>query len=181
MKGILDVRVLVRRTEQPLGRYVLACEGDPELLFTENDSNAERLFGSSNEDAYVKDAFHDHVVRGDSAAVNPARTGTKAAARYRVSLEGGRSRVLRLRLSSQISGVDAFGPGFDTVFDERIAESDAFYSRFAAPEASADERAVQRQAFAGLLWNKQFYHYNVQLWLEGDPAFPPPHHRARRS
>jgi len=156
-----------------LGRYQLTCEGAPELLFTENDSNAERLFGSPNDGAYVKDAFHDYVVRGDVAAVNPAGKGTKAAARYRVSLEAAGSRVVRLRLSTDVGGAAAFND-FDTVLDERIAESDAFYSRFAAPEASADERAVQRQAFAGLLWNKQFYHYNVQLWLEGDPAFPPP-------
>ena len=167
-----DSAVLAEHTT--LGRYRLTCEGTPELLFTENDSNAERLFGSPNESAYVKDAFHDYVVHGDATAVNPARKGTKAAARYRVSLAGGESRVFRLRLSSEREGGRAFDADFDAVFANRLAEADEFYARLASPEVSADERAVQRQAFAGLLWNKQFYHYDVEQWLTGDPAFPPP-------
>jgi hypothetical protein len=167
-------RAAVLAEHASLGRYYLTYEGEPELLFTENETNAERLFGSPNKSAYVKDAFHDYVVRGETAAVNPERTGTKAAARYRVSLEGGESRVFRLRLSNENDGDRAFDAGFDAVFATRAAESDEFYSRFAAPGVSDDERAVQRQAFAGLLWNKQFYHYDVERWLEGDPGSPPP-------
>jgi hypothetical protein len=157
---------------ETLGRYYLTCEGGPELLFTENDSNAERMFGSPNESAHVKDAFHEYIVGGDARAVNPAMRGTKAAARYRLSLGAGETRVVRLRLSKDVAGT--FGSEFENVFAERIAESDAFYAKLAPSRASLDERAVQRQAFAGLLWNKQFYHYDVSRWLTGDPAFPPP-------
>lgn len=156
------------------GRYHLTCEGDPELLFTENDTNAERLYGTPNESPCVKDAFHRRVVNGEDGAVNPARTGTKAAARYHLTVPAGGERVIRLRLSTHPGGAAAVDAGFDALFARRRAEADAFYLPLAAEEVSADERMVQRQAFAGLLWSKQFYHYDVQRWLAGDPAQPPP-------
>jgi hypothetical protein len=159
---------------ETLGRYHLTCEGAPELLFTENDSDTQRLFGSPNATPYVKDAFHRCVVDGEAEAVNPAREGTKAAARYRLSVPAGGERVVRLRLSAEVSGAAAFGAAFDALFAARIAEADAFYAPLAAPEASDDERRVQRQALAGLLWSKQFYHYDVRRWLAGDPAHPEP-------
>ncbi len=177
--GVSDYRPVVRLADsaviaehKTLGRYFLTYEGRPELLFTENDSNAERLFGSPNKSAHVKDAFHDYVVCGDKTAVNPKQTGTKAAARYSVSIEGGQSRVIRLRLSMDRPG--AFGAEFDDVFAERIAEADTFYQAVSPTEVPPGERAIQRQAFAGLLWSKQFYHYDVEQWLKGDPAFLPP-------
>jgi hypothetical protein len=169
-----DGSVQVLAEHETLGRYHLTCEGAPELLFTENESNTERLFGAPNATPYVKDAFHRCVVDGDAAAVNPAREGTKAAARYRLSVPAGGERVLRLRLSAEVSGAAAFGAEFDALFAARIAEADAFYAPLAAPEVSDDERMVQRQAFAGLLWSKQFYHYDVRRWLAGDAAEPPP-------
>ncbi|MFL5381190.1 MAG: MGH1-like glycoside hydrolase domain-containing protein [Longimicrobiaceae bacterium] len=159
---------------ETLGRYHLTCEGAPELLFTENETNAARLFGSPNATPYVKDAFHRYVVDGDADAVNPAREGTKAAARYRLTVPAGGEGVVRLRLSAEVNGAGAFGEAFDALFAARIAEADAFYAPLAAPEVSDDERMVQRQAFAGLLWSKQFYHYDVRRWLAGDPAHPPP-------
>jgi len=159
---------------ETLGRYHLTCEGDPELLFTENETNAERLFDSPNRTPYVKDAFHEYVVAGRSEAVNPDREGTKAAARYRLSVPAGGERVTRLRLSTDVNGARAFGPEFDALFTRRAAEADAFYQPLAAPEVSDDERLVQRQAFAGLLWSKQFYKYDVNQWLSGDPGGPPP-------
>ncbi|HET9684454.1 MAG TPA: hypothetical protein VFP15_10145 [Gemmatimonadaceae bacterium] len=158
---------------ETLGRYHLACEGAPELLFTENETNTERLFGVSNQSPYVKDAFHEYVVHGQRDAVNPARHGTKMAARYREIVPAGGERVVRLRLSAE--DVDeSFGAAFDELFAARRAEADAFHHQLAAPEVSEDERLVQRQAIAGLLWSKQFYHYDVQRWLDGDPDEPTP-------
>jgi len=159
---------------ETLGRYHLTCEDSPELLFTDNETNAELLFGSPNARPYAKDAFHDYVVRGRHAAVNPNREGTKAAARYRRTVASGETIVLRLRLSTEVSGAAAFDPDFDALFARRIEEADAFYRPYASEEASRDERVIQRQAFAGLLWCKQFYHYDVRRWLHGDTAFPPP-------
>jgi hypothetical protein len=169
-----DGSVQVLADHESLGRYHLVCSDSPDLLFTENDTNAERIFGSSNTTPFVKDAFHAYVVEGRGEAVNPARQGTKAAALYRMTLAPGEERVVRLRLSTNVVDASALGPAFDALFTQRIAEADEFYAPLAAPEVSAEERLVQRQAFAGLLWNKQFYHYDVEQWLNGDPAAPPP-------
>jgi hypothetical protein len=159
---------------QRIGIYHLTCEGRPELLFTENETNNERLFGARNRTPYVKDAFHEYVVHRDAGAVNPNREGTKAAARYREVVPAGGERTIRLRLSADAARGEAFGSAFDTLFETRRAEADAFYSRLSAPQVSEDERRIQRQAFAGLLWSKQFYNYDVRRWLLGDTASPPP-------
>jgi len=169
-----DQSVQILAEHETLGRYHLTCEGAPELLFTDNETNARLLFESPNHSPYVKDAFHEYVVNGHREAVNPAREGTKAAARYRLTLAPGESKSLRLRLSADVNGKDAIGPDFDDIIARRRAEADEFYRPFAAEEVSDDERLVQRQAFAGLLWSKQFYHYDVRAWLCGDPASPPP-------
>ncbi|HVX39039.1 MAG TPA: hypothetical protein VHB25_05630 [Gemmatimonadaceae bacterium] len=159
---------------ESLGRYHLACDGDPELLFTDNETNARRLYDAPNASAYVKDAFHAYVIAGQHDAVNPAREGTKAAARYHLTLAPGEARVVKLRLSSRIATAESFGPEFDATFARRIAEADEFHASLSPAETSDDERMVQRRALAGLLWSKQFYHYDVRQWLRGDPAFPPP-------
>ncbi len=159
---------------ESLGRYHLTCDGAPELLFTENETNDELLFASANKTPYVKDAFHRYVVNGEADAVNPESVGTKAAARYRLTVPAGEERVIRLRLSAVVNGAAALGADFDALFARRIAEADEFYAPLAAPETSDDERLVQRQAFAGMLWSKQFYHYDVRLWLTGDPGQPEP-------
>jgi len=164
-----------------LGNYQFTVDVDPttgarpELLFTENDSNNERLFGAANTTPYVKDAFHDYVVAGRADRVNPERAGTKAAALYRLSVPAGGEVRLRMRLTA--TGETAAGRSpfadFEPVLAARRAEGDAFYAAKTGP-LSADERLAVRQAYAGLLWSKQFYHYDVRAWLEGDPAQPAP-------
>jgi len=169
-----DGSTQVLAEHETLGRYHLTCGGEPELLFTENDTNAEELFGVPNATPYVKDAFHRYVVDGQMDAVNPAGRGTKAAALYRLTIPPGARRVVRLRLSTEVNGAASFGAAFDSTFTTRIREAEEFHASLAAAEVSADERLVQRQALAGLLWNKQFYHYDVKQWLAGDPAYPSP-------
>src|SRR5439155_309789 len=146
--------------------------GEPELLFTENESNAERLWGVANRTPYVKDGIHRAVVNGEVGAVNPAGAGTKVAAHYRFTIAAGATETVLLRLSAQRLS-DPFADA-DSVVDRRLAEADCFYERFGAAQMSIDEKLVQRQAFAGLLWSKQFYYYVVETWLEGDSAGPPP-------
>ena len=123
---------------------------------------------------YVKDGINDYVVQGDAGAVNPARRGTKAAAHYRLKVGAGESVQLRLRLTDTMGSGDALGAEFDHVFEERKLEADQFYDAVTPADLSADARNVMRQSFAGLLWSKQFYHYIVEDWLDGDPAGPPP-------
>jgi hypothetical protein len=152
------------------GRYRLYCDGSPELLFTENETNFERLYGAPNRTPYVKDAFDRHVVHGDAGAVNPGRRGTKAAARYRTTVAPGATFEVTLRL---VAGEPARLPASE-VFDARRREADEFYARIVPASLSDDAKLVMRQALGGLLWSKQFYHYVVRDWLEGDPANPPP-------
>jgi hypothetical protein len=156
------------------GRMTLATEGDPELLFTENESNARRLWGTANDSPFFKDGFHDYVVGEKRDAVNPKRIGSKAAAHYVLDVPASGSRTIRLRLTRGEVSDQPFGPPFEAVFAERLAEADAFYETLTTPDLSEDARAVQRQAFAGLLWSKQFYHYDVSRWLRGDPVGPAP-------
>ena len=157
-----------------LGARWLYCEGAPELLFTENETNAARLYGVPNAGPYVKDGIDDYVVHGRQEAVNPARAGTKVAPRYRLTLGPGATRTTRLRLTNTPMPGDPFGQVFDAIVAERLREADDFYATVIPRELSDDARRVMRQAFAGLLWSKQFYHYYVRRWLEGDPAGPPP-------
>jgi len=159
---------------ETLGRYHLTCEGSPDLLFTENDTNIARLYGAANHSPYTKDAFHEYIVDGNAEAVNPAQEGTKSAAHYRCVVPSGGKQIIRLRLSTDVNGAKSFGPEFDALFDREIAAADAFYLPLAPEEVSDDERRVQRQAFAGLLWSKQFYHYDIRRWLAGDPGQPEP-------
>ncbi len=168
-----DIARIATRHES-LGDYTLSCDGSPELLFTDNETNNERLFDSPNLAPFVKDAFHDYVIDGQQHVVNPHREGTKAAARYSTTLTAGETRVFKLRLADDASEPLAFDASFDKIFADRIAEADAFYAPLAPRGASADERIIQRRAFASLLWSKQFYHYDVRRWLSGDPNGPPP-------
>ncbi len=159
---------------ETLGRRWLYCEGPAELLFTENDTNATRLWGAANASPYVKDAFHEYVVNGRHEAVNPAQVGTKAAAYYRLTLLPGESATACLRLTDAAAKGDPFGKGFDATLAERNREADQFYATVIPADASEDARRVMRQALAGMLWSKQFYHLDVRRWLTGDPAMPPP-------
>jgi hypothetical protein len=163
---------------EDLGRVRLVAEGRPvapELLFTENETNAAGLFGSTNTGPCVKDAFHEYVIAGRSDAVHPERIGTKAAALYRLEVPAGEQVVVRLRLTCDAEAPrQPFGPGFERAFAERMAEADAFYAARLPVELTEEERRVARQAYAGLLWSKQFFHFSVKDWLEGDPSQPPP-------
>jgi hypothetical protein len=146
----------------------------PPLLFTENETNVN-CFGLPATGAYVKDAFHDYIVHGKHDVVNPARTGTKCAAHYVLDISAGSSVVLRLRLRSEAPGLaPAFGQAFDEIVELRQAEANAFYAAHSPHGATEQETRVMRQAYAGLLWSKQFYHYIVAEWLTGDPCSSPP-------
>ncbi|PYN58526.1 MAG: glucosidase [Candidatus Rokuibacteriota bacterium] len=166
--------VTIEGDHPSLGLRWLYCAGAPELLFTENDTNAERLWGRPNASPYVKDGIGRYVVEGRTDAVNPGRVGTKAAAYHRLTLGAGASASARFRLTNTPIPRDAFGREFETVFAQRQAEADEFYSTVIPTDHSDDAKRVMRQAFAGLLWSKQFYHYDVKRWLQGDPAQPPP-------
>ncbi len=172
-------RRLIEVDSEYYGRLELACEGEPELLFTENESNSGRLWGTDGDARFAKDAFHDYVIHGARDAVNPDRVGSKSAAHYSLAIPGGESKVVRLRLTRGEASARPFDAEFDAVFESREREANAFYATLATPDLSEDARAVQRQAFAGMLWSKQFYYYDLNRWLKGDPAGPePPAERA---
>ena len=183
------------------GKRWLLCAGQPELLFTENETNYARIFNSRSRTPYVKDAFHEWLIQGNKAAVNPERVGTKMAAHYPLQLGPGDSATLKLRLTDidplggmdsdspmvgtitspahqeraeGVPGTNDFAKGFDALFVQRQKEADEFYSSRLGKELSGDAHQVMRQAYAGMLWSKQFYHYDVHTWLVGDPAGPVP-------
>ena len=158
-----------------LGSLVLSCDGDVPLLFTENETNHERLFpGEKNESAHVKDGINDFVVNGRQHAVNPEKQGTKVAAHYQVNVGAGKTAVIRLRLSSSAREQkrQPFGKAFDTLFDERRREADEFYQAITPPSLSADAANVMRQAVAGMLWSKQFFFFDGDNWLDEHNSNP---------
>ncbi len=176
-----DDIVRIDATHPSLRPMTLLAEGTGGYgpLFCENETNNARLFHSHSGTPFPKDGIDRCVVRGERGTVNPAHTGTKAALRYRRTLAPGESWTVRLRLA--LTGGDtlaaplrALGADFETVFETRRAEADAFYAHLAPASLSVEQRHVQRQALAGMIWNKQFYHYDVERWLEGDPGQPPP-------
>jgi hypothetical protein len=148
----------------------LMCENAGELLFTENESNLKRVWGQPNPSPYVKDAFHNYVISGVTDAVNPAKTGTKAAAHYVLEVPAKGSKVIRLRLSAKTPN-DAFGT-FDQIFASRVADANEFYDRITPQNLSEDERRVHRQALAGMLWSKQYYYFDLDRWLTEHDAHP---------
>jgi hypothetical protein len=172
-----------------LGTFVFQVDNGPDgklppLLFTENESNSRELWGAESYTPYVKDAFHEYLVHGRPETVSPDGIGTKVAAHFQCVLPAGQSAVLRMRLSAAGEAPpEPFGDEFEATFETRRAEADAFYAQLSSPSLSAEEKNVQRQAWAGLLWTKQFYHYSVHDWLSGDPALvqPPPSRRGNRN
>ena len=157
-----------------LGKRWLCAEGNAEMLFTENETNTDRVFGIPNVSAYVKDGINDYVVNGRKAAVNPNQVGTKAAIHYCLTLEPGATQTIQLRLSDAPNLTEPLGEEFDKTFSIRKQEADEFYQSVTPISLSEDRRNVQRQAFAGMLWSKQYYHYVVDDWLKGDKAAPKP-------
>lgn len=171
--------ILEASERKPLGTYRFACENADRLLFTNNDTNAARIFNVPNATPYVKDAFHEYVIHNNTAAVNPEQMGTKACALYQRSVAPGETLRIRLRLTridpdQPDTPTDAFGSEFDEIITQRKREADEFYAAIQPPQLPPEQRTIQRQAYAGMLWSKQFYHYIVEQWLEGDPAQPPP-------
>jgi hypothetical protein len=160
----------IHASHPQLGDYTLQCDGAAELLFTENESNAGRLWGQPNPSPYVKDAFHQYVISGTKDAVNPAKTGTKAAAHYVLEVPAGGSKVVGLRLGAK-TAADAFDT-FDQVFDSRLADANEFYDRITPHSLSEDERRVHRQSLAGMLWSKQYYYFDLDRWLTEHDAHP---------
>ncbi|HXV78825.1 MAG TPA: glucosidase [Candidatus Binatia bacterium] len=160
----------VQASHDELGEYRLHCDDTPEFLFSENESNAQRLWGQPNASPYVKDAFHDYIISGRSEAVNPAKTGTKAAAHYVLDVPGNGSKAVRLRLAAAKTK-DPFS-GFDKIFKSRIADADEFYDRIAPSSLNEDQRRVHRQALAGMLWSKQYYYFDLEQWLQEHKSHP---------
>lgn len=172
----------VRASHSQLGDWILDCEGSPELLFTENESNVNRLWGQPNPSAYVKDAFHEYVIRGQRESVNPVRAGTKATAHYRLEVAAKDSEVVKLRLSAKPLAKPF--ENFDNVFASRLAEADEFYNRITPSSLTEDERRIHRQALAGMLWSKQYYYFDLDQWLtehEAHPLVGAVHRNARNS
>jgi hypothetical protein len=164
-----------------LGRFRLAwdsTETEAKPLFTDNETNFQRLYGVPNQNPYVKDAFDRYLVRREHAAVNPSATGTKAALHYLLRIPAGARQTLQLRLFADSEApAERFGQSFDQTFAERIDEADEFFAARLDAHLTDEERRISRQAYAGLLWSKQFYHYDLRTWLEGDPPNPPPPQR----
>ena len=178
-KGDAGGRAIFELNEKMYGTLWLVAEGKPEMLFTENETNFERLFGVENRGPYVKDGFENYIIRNEKGAVNPAQRGTKAAALYYFEIEAGASASIRLRLTNKsplgaTAQMAPLGPSYEKVFSARKAEADEYYAAHTPKKLSPDAQNVYRQAFAGLLWSKQFYYYDVPQWLEGDPAGPVP-------
>ena len=166
---------VVVASEPLLGEFVMSCEGNVPLLFTENETNNERLFpGVQNESPYVKDGIHNRVIHGHEEAVNPAKQGTKVAAHYQAGVGAGQTTVIRLRLSRLTPGAQshAFGWEFDEIFAARLREADEFYQSVTPPSLSADAASVIRQALAGMLWSKQFFFFDGDNWLDEHNSNP---------
>lgn len=163
-----------------LGQFRLDCDGKPTLLFCENETNVHRLFGIQGQ-GYFKDAFHEYVINGNRGAVNPDNVGTKAGALYPLTVQPGSPASVRIRLRKRGAG-PVGGPwaDFDSVLESRRREADDFYAGVQKDLKDADARLVQRQAFAGMIWTRQFFHYDVDLWLKGDPNQPSPPPERRR-
>jgi Mannosylglycerate hydrolase MGH1-like glycoside hydrolase domain len=166
---------IIEATHEDLGTYRLCCERPEKLLFTENESNFARLWGVPNPTPFVKDSINDAVVQDRPEMVNSNQVGTKAAVHYKFTIPPNESRTIRLHLTK----IDNQRPSdpfakFDKIFRKRREEADEFYSELAPSSLNEEHRAVQRQALAGMMWSKQFYHYIVEQWLDGDPTQPPP-------
>ena len=166
---------VVEARHEAIGTWYLACQDAVPLLFTENETNRERLYGQPNPTPYVKDGVNEYVVAGRADAVNPDRHGTKVAAHYRLAVAGGGSATIRLRLNEDVpsrDGGDPLGDEFSTVLQQRRAEADEFYASITPPTTGEDEARVMRQALAGMLWSKQYYEYDLDVWLEERGGHP---------
>ncbi len=165
---------VIELNEPEYGKRWMVFEGSPELLFTENNTNKRRLYDCENASRFVKDGINDCIVNGRTDAVNPNRAGTKASAHYILDVAAGASVTVKLRLTDSQTSSGVRGDEFDRIFADRIREADEFYDHLTPHELSEDGGNVMRQAFGGMLWSKQFYHYVIRDWLNGDALCPPP-------
>ncbi|GAB1538195.1 glucosidase [Scytonema sp. NUACC21] len=156
-----------------LGKKWMYFEGETELLFTENETNTEKLYDFPNTSAHVKDGINEYIIHGRQEAINPEKIGTKVAINYALNINAGETKTVRLRLTDASNLVEPFAKDFEAIFALRKQEADKFYQNLTPFSLSEDMRNVQRQAFAGMLWTKQFYYYDVEKWLKGDSATPP--------
>ncbi|MCL4551189.1 MAG: glucosidase [Bacteroidetes bacterium] len=163
---------VIEAEHKKLGNYFIYCDDEPELLFCDNETNFKKLYGVESSNKFFKDGVNNYVVNNDRHAVNPDNTGTKAAARYDLDIDANGTKTICLRISNR--NIELPFQEFDKVFKQRQNEADAFYHQIQTNIRDDDKKNIQRQAFAGMLWNKQFYSYNVARWLKGDPAQPQP-------
>ena len=179
LRKAADLPNVITLDEPQYGRRRLVFEGTPPLLFVDNETNTRRLYGLGNGPAFPKDGINDFVVDGNEDVVNPSQAGTKASAHYQFTIPPGEEITVRMRLTNDASVTSIDPAAADAIFAARLAEADEFYATLISNDLTPDARNVMRQSFAGLLWSKQFYHYVVRDWLDGDPnAAPPP--KARR-
>ncbi len=185
-----ELLAVVAANDPKLGQRFFYCDGSPKLLFTENDTNTERLFGVPNATPFVKDGINNCVVNGQTGAVNPAQTGTKVAAQYVINVAAGGSHTLRLRLSDVTPSAMTlapkgapFGRDFNDIINSRRRDADEFYAALTPKSLSEDEARVMRQALAGMMWSKQFYYYDINKWLQerGSDPFKPNRKSAPRN
>ena len=192
LQAVAGKAAVVKASQAELGERYLYCDGQASLLFTENETNAKRLFNGQNRTPYVKDGINNFIVHGQTDAVNPQKTGTKAAAHYCLTVPAGKCEIVRLRLTPVAPGAlkqaygngsGAFGKHFDEVLQARRQEADEFYAGVIPRSLDADAANVMRQALAGMLWSKQFFYYDVNRWLEerGSDPFSPSAKQAPRN
>jgi hypothetical protein len=167
-------KALVEVSHPGLGKMWLHCDNPDEILFTENETNHERLYGINHGNLYCKSGIDEYIVHNKKDAVNPDKIGTKASPHYMLRVGSGERHTIRLRLSNKNDLPDPLGDQFELIFNDRLKEADEFYSSLSPFPLNEELRNIQRQAFAGMLWTKQFYHYIVEDWLKGDPATPRP-------
>jgi len=165
---------VIEASHSTLGKFWLSAPKANKVLFTENETNVERLYGIRAKNPYFKDSINDYVIHGKQDAVNSKATGTKAAMHYILKVPSGKTVTVQLRLTDKLNPSSPLGDDFKAVFDQRLKEADEFYASLSPFRMSEDESNIQRQALAGMLWNKQYYSFNVDKWLNGDPAMPPP-------
>jgi hypothetical protein len=163
----------VKASHSEIGEFTFFCDGDVQLLFTENETNHRKLFETENESLYVKDGINDFVVYGTHGTVNPENQGTKVSAHYKLTVEGGKSSVIQVRLTKNATAkTNPFGADFDKIFSDRIKEADEFYKSVTPPTVNKDQALVMRQALAGMLWSKQFFFFDGDNWLDEHNSNP---------
>lgn len=165
---------MMRGNHPVLGNRWFVAEGTPEFLFTENETDYRKVFGSPNKGSFVKDAFHEYIVNGNADAINGGHFGTKAGYHYKKTVQPGEAWVVRLQMLTHAPEGETFNWSFENTFDSRIRECEEYYDSISAPALTEDQKMVQRQAWAGMLWSKQYFGMIVDQWLNGDPAGPPP-------